>query len=433
MKSLSLAAICGLALITALSSRASAGESYLLATGDRVQVRVSDFRAGSGEAFQWTMFSQEPDEFIVGPDGYLSLPVVGQIDAAGKTTAEIEETIATKIQTKAGLTTRPDASVQIVRFRPFYVVGGVDKPGEYDYRPGVTVLQAVGIAGGLQRVTTDELIGFEKDALNSRGDLRVLNADRISLIARRARLDAEVAGQPQITFPSEFVSASNDPDVMRAQREEQLLFEAHRAGLASQVDPLERNKAYLLGEIDELRKKGESVDRQLDATRKELDIIASLVTKGLSSAPRKLQLEQNIAQIEADQLDVQVAIVRANEDIAKSDRDIGDIKSKLRNDTLQEAEDVRVKLAETIEKIQTSQTLIQEAEVRAPGMLQSSMNAYLKPVYMILRRGKDGAPVNINAGESDPIEPGDVVRVLPLLSEGGVSAGTAAPSTAASN
>lgn len=432
MKSLGIAAIFGLALMATASSRAGAGEAYLLATGDRIQVRVSDFRAGAGEAFQWTMFSQEPDEFIVGPDGYLSLPVVGQIEAAGKTTAEIEETITTKIQAKAGLTTRPDASVQIVRFRPFYVVGGVDKPGEYDYRPGLTVLQAVGIAGGLQRVTTDELIGFEKDALNSRGDLRVLNADRISLIARRARLDAEVAGQPQITFPSEFVSAVNDPDVARAQREEQLLFEAHQVGLASQVDPLERNKTYLHGEIDELHKKGESVDRQLDATRKELDVIAGLVNKGLSSAPRKLQLEQNVAQIEADQLDVQVAIVRANEDIAKSDRDIADIKSKLRYDTLQEAEDVRVKLAETIEKIQTSQTLIQEAEVRAPGMLQATMNSYLKPIYTILRRGKDGTPANVNAGESDPVQPGDVVRVLPPMSEG-PSAGTAASSTAASN
>ena len=410
-------ALC-IALIGSPVGLCRATEPYALGPGDHVQVKVSDFRSGTGEAYQWTMFSQNAaDDFVVGPDGHLSLPVVGQIEAAGKTTGEVGEAVALVLQGKAGLTARPDASVQIVKFRPFYIVGGVDKPGEYEYRPGLTVLQALSIAGGLERVASDALIGLEKDALNARGDLRVLESDRISLIARQARLDAEIAEKPQIEFPAEWRDRSENPDVARATREEQLLLDAHRTGLEKQITSLEGNKALLHHEIDRLREKDATIAKQLTAMNGEHELIAGLVAKGLSPAPRALELEQNIAQIEGNQLDVQVAMVRANEEIAKSDREIYDLRTKSRNDMLVEAQDVRVKLAETIEKIQTSRSLVQHAEVRAPGMISDNANAYVKPIYVIFRRDPDGKSQSANARESDPVRPGDVVRVIPTFSQ----------------
>ncbi|MDR3494222.1 MAG: polysaccharide biosynthesis/export family protein [Ancalomicrobiaceae bacterium] len=409
-----------------LLSPAVAEERYTLGAGDHLEVKVSDFRAGTGEAYQWTAFNGGTAEYIVGPSGWLSLPVVGELNVDGKTTADLEDVIATKLQAKAGLTAKPDASVQIVKFRPFYVVGGVDKPGEYDYRPGLTVLQAVGIAGGLQRVTNDALLGLMRDALASRGDLRVLVADRLALMARQARLDAEMAGKSTIDFPADLTSKSSDPNVARMLREEQMIFTARQEGVQTQVAALEQNKTYLHNEIDSLKQKNITTDKQLEATRKELSLIAGLVSKGLSVAPRQLELEQNIAQIENNQTDVQVAIVRANEDIAKTDRDIAALKTTQRNDILQEASDVRVKLAETIEKIQTSQTLVQQAEVRAPMMTVANTEAYDKPRYSLARRTNDGRSVTLAAEESDLVQPGDVVRVTPRFSDA-TTAATAAP------
>jgi protein involved in polysaccharide export with SLBB domain len=406
-----------LALCCLAFSAAQATEVYRLGPGDHVEVKVSDFRAGTGEAYQWTAFSGGGGtaDFIVAPDGRLSLPVVGELDAAGKTTADLEDAIAAKLQAKAGLTTKPDASVQVVKFRPFYVVGIVDKPGEYDYRPGLTVLQAVGVAGGVERTTSDALLGFIKDALTSRGDLRVLAADLTTLRARQARLDAEIADKDQIVFPDELRAKSDDPDVVRAMREEQLLFDAQRTGLAAQIATIEKNKAFLHDEIASLGQKGAAVAGQLASMRKELDLIAGLVSKGLTAAPRQLELEQNIAQIEGNQLDVEVAIVRANEDIAKSDRDIQELKTTRRNDELTEAADVRVKLAETIEKMQTSQTLVQQAEVRAPAETMANVEGFDKPIYMLSRRNDKGQAEDAPAQESDLVRPGDVVRVLPRL------------------
>ncbi len=369
-------------------------------------------------------------EFIVSPDGRLSLPVVGELDAAGKSTADLEDTIAAKLQAKAGLTTKPDASVQVVKFRPFYVVGIVDKPGEYDYRPGLTVLQAIGVAGGLQRTTTDALLGFIKDSLTSRGDLRVLAADVASLRARQARLDAEIAGKDAIAFPDDLRAKSGDPDVARATHEEQLLFESRRTGLANQIDTIEKNEVFLRNEIATLGQKSDTIAAQLASTRKELALISGLVSKGLSAVPRQLELEQNIAQIENNQLDVQVAIVRANEDISKSDRDIIDLKTKRRDEELTEAADVRVKLAETIEKMQTSQALVQEAEVRAPMEAMATVDGYAKPVYVLSRRNDKGQAEDVSVQESDLVRPGDVVRVLPRLPDAATPS-SAAPSASA--
>ena len=159
------------------SATAAEPDDFTLGSGDHVQLRVSDFRSGMGEAYQWQMFSQQNEEFIVGPDGRLSLPVIGFVNAQGRTAAEVADEVSARLQTRAGLTARPDASIQIVKFRPFYVAGVVDKPGEYEYRPGMTVLQAVSIAGGMQRVAPDLFIGLEKDALSARGDLRALEGE----------------------------------------------------------------------------------------------------------------------------------------------------------------------------------------------------------------------------------------------------------------
>jgi hypothetical protein len=275
------------------------------------------------------------------------------------------------------------------------------------------ILQALSIAGGVQRVTSDLLLGLEKEALASRGDLRVLSADRISLLARQARLEAQIEDKSELTFSGELLAKSDEPDVARVLKEEQLLFDAEQKSLADQVNALEQNKAYLRNEITTLQKKGVTNDYAVALMRKELDLVGTLVSKGLTAAPRQLELQQNIAQLENNQIDVQVAITRTNEDIARSDREILDLKSKFRKDLLRESAEVRDRLAETNEKIQTSRALIQEAEVRAPALILPKAGAYQKLTYALSRRDKDGKAENLTIDESDLIQPGDVVRVIP--------------------
>ena len=60
----------------------------------------------------------------------MSLPIIGEIKAQGLSTADLATEIDKALQSKVGLATKPDASVQIEKYRPFYVLGAVQRPGQ---------------------------------------------------------------------------------------------------------------------------------------------------------------------------------------------------------------------------------------------------------------------------------------------------------------
>jgi exopolysaccharide production protein ExoF len=380
--------------------------AYRLGPQDRLQIKVYDWRTGTGEAHDWPALN---GEFVVGASGTLSLPLLGEVAAFDKTPAEVADYIADRLQSKVGLAQRPDASVEVVKYRPFYILGDVDKPGEYDYRPDLSVIQAVSTAGGLARLSDANLLGFERDALVSRGDLRTMDVERIGLLARQARLDAEITGTERVTFPAEVTGRSADPSVERTLREERLLFEAHRSADRSQSEALAQSKELLTRELASLSAKDASLGRQLDVTRKELDQISGLVSKGLAVLPRQLEIERSAAQFESSRLDIQLALLRAQQDLAKAESDRKTIENKRRSDALSEAAEVRAKLADLSERIETAQRLIYQTEVRAPAVIAEA--AEQRPPVYLLTRKVDGKPETRTVGESDPVQPGDIIRI----------------------
>ncbi len=394
------------------ASMSRADEPYRLGPLDQLQVKVSDLRAGTGEAYQWQAFT---GDFTVGASGRVSLPVVGEIEASGRTTTDIATDIAERLKAKAGLATKPDASVQIVKFRPFYVMGSVEKPGEYEFRPNLTVLQGVSLAGGIQRVPTDVLLQFVRDAVQSRGEIKQLSATRLALIARQVRLDAEIKDTP-LVFPQELESRAKEPEIARILREERLALDTRRNALNAQIANLKQNKDFLTEQIASLSSKDATTGEQLDIMKHELARISGLVSKGLSAMPRQIETSQTIATLESNRLDVQIAVIRARQDISKADRDILDLKDQRRTAALQDLAETRIKLNETTAKLEAARNLLYQAEIRSPATVVANAEAYSQPKYVIMRR-RDGKSEEIPVGESDPVQPGDVVRVQPHLTD----------------
>ncbi|BCP52430.1 sugar ABC transporter substrate-binding protein [Kaistia sp. 32K] len=381
---------------------------YRLGPQDRLRVKVYDWRTGSAEMHEWTALT---GEFVVDAAGNVSLPLVGEVPAADQTTSQLAQSLADRLKDRAGLAQRPDASIEVVNYRPFYMIGQVVKPGEYGYRPGMTVLQAVSIAGGLVRPQEANMLDYERDALTQRGELRVLATEQQALIARQARLDAELHGADSIAFPKALLAQETTPEVARAMREEQLLFETGRSALQSQTESLGQAKILLQHEVETLSAKEASVSRQLALSKKELDQVNGLVAKGLAVMPRQLQTEQNTSQFESNLLDIQLSSLRAQQDIARIDRDLSDFRDKQRSQFLAEAREVRTSLDAVNERIATTQTLIYQSEVRSPQVTaQQSVNARRAPVYSITRR-VNGVFRTETTSESDLVEPGDTVHV----------------------
>lgn len=107
-----------------------------------------DYRLGSGDKLRVIVFGEQDlsGEFDVTGTGKVSLPLIGAVQASGLTLDEFTSEIADKL--KEGYLTNPKVSVEVLNYRPFYIIGEVDKPGEYPYTNGMNVLNAVAVAGG---------------------------------------------------------------------------------------------------------------------------------------------------------------------------------------------------------------------------------------------------------------------------------------------
>lgn len=117
--------------------------SYQLGAGDSVRVVVGGFTNIS-------------NDYNVSDVGTISLPMIGVMDVTGKSTGELETAIA-EFLTANELAVNPSVSVQVEKYRPFYILGEVRRPGAYPYVPGMNVLTAVSIAGGHTfRAETDD-------------------------------------------------------------------------------------------------------------------------------------------------------------------------------------------------------------------------------------------------------------------------------------
>ncbi len=107
---------------------------YTVKAGDRLSISV------------W----KEPDlqrETLVRPDGSFSFPLVGEVDARGKTVADLNKIVSQRLG-KYISDPVVTVSVQEVRGNKVYVIGQVNKPGEFIVNPSVDVMQALSMAGG---------------------------------------------------------------------------------------------------------------------------------------------------------------------------------------------------------------------------------------------------------------------------------------------
>lgn len=108
-----------------------------------------DYRLGSGDKVRVIVFGEASlsGEFLVpGGEGAISFPLVGDIKAAGLTVSELQTELEAKL--RDGFLKEPRVSIEVLNYRPYYIMGEVGKSGEYPYTNGLTVLNAVATAGG---------------------------------------------------------------------------------------------------------------------------------------------------------------------------------------------------------------------------------------------------------------------------------------------
>jgi len=106
------------------------------------------YKLGSGDVIKITVFKQEElsGEYTINGAGQIALPLIGDVNTKDLTVKQVEEAIANKL--KPDYLLNPRVNVQVLNYRPFYILGEVKAPKSYPYVDGMTYLNAVAIAGG---------------------------------------------------------------------------------------------------------------------------------------------------------------------------------------------------------------------------------------------------------------------------------------------
>lgn len=107
------------------------------------------YRLGPGDQVRIITVGEDSltGEFRVDDSGHIAVPMLGGIPASGLGPATLGQAVASGLR-RGGLIKDPSVSVEVIRYRPISVLGEVNKPGEFEYHPGLTLLAAVALAGG---------------------------------------------------------------------------------------------------------------------------------------------------------------------------------------------------------------------------------------------------------------------------------------------
>lgn len=380
-------------------SEARADAAYRLLVGDVVAVSVAGLPDLSREA-------------EVQLDGSLSLALVGEVAAAGRTLKDVREVIRASIASRLvpvytsdgeehlRTVSRDDVTVWIAEYRPLFVSGEVARPGEFRYRPGITVRQAIAAAGGVvpEPVAGPAIntAGLEADY---RGAWHVLAADEARIWRLRTELGEDIAFDPQGLPPAPERTASLD-DILKLESD---LREARDL-------EHERERAFLTRAFEQIAGQADVLTRQLEAEKasQALDAVdleqaneaggkglytqsrmADLRSAALLSTTRRLQTEANLMQLE-----------RRSTEVA---RDLERLDDRRHLDLLGELQQAKVRRAAGLATLNEIEARLSAASVTMPGV----------------ETGREIAVTVVCVGSSEPVtakldlelKPGDVVQV----------------------
>ncbi|RWP69995.1 polysaccharide biosynthesis/export family protein [Mesorhizobium sp.] len=387
----------------------AAAADYKLGPQDKVRIKV----------YEWPALS---DDLAVGDDGTLALPLVGTLKADGISVADLAKEISSRLQKKENLREPPYVSVDILQYRPFYVLGDVQHPGEYAYRPGTRILTALSIAGGAYRGSDFQALRAERDAILSRGSLNIYEGKRRALLLRLARLESETRElaiiEVNLEEPGELAGVTSaelarETSILTARK---TAFDNQKASLHAQVETYAQEIGGLEARIESLQKQQKSVQRELEAGR-------ILEEKGLALMPRQATLERLSAQIEGDQRDVEVLITRARQSIIQTELALDKATDDRKKDIATEIQQVLAELVEVQSEIATHEELIREAELSGAavrGVVADQRSMRFR--YQIVREDSTGVH-KFQVDDDARVEPGDVISVERVVPESGSAGG----------
>ncbi len=397
------ALLCIAALLCSAEPRGAMAQtgSDLLQPNQTVSISVGRWDPVEETYIPWESFG---GEFEIGPSGDIVLPMIGAVQVIGLTTAELGTELSNRLQLSMGLRGEVQTGVKIIDFGEIYVLGDVQQPGAHPFAPGMTALQALSQAGGVEGVDST-LVRGDRSALSALGSYRVLEIEVLRRLATLARLNAELEDR-SIEVPEALAQAPSGEQLIQQEREIKSARDSAYESNLSQLDDLE---ALLRQSITSLDQQLELRRTQLSLLETELSNASSLVEQGLSTASRQSALERQVADQQVRELELETARLEVQQSLNEARRDRLDLINTRSRQLVEGIQEERGAIDELQVKMETESALYAEAMQTGTGLLQLGSGGTAK---LTVTRRENGESRTFAVERSDEVRSGDVLEVL---------------------
>ncbi|KQT88375.1 polysaccharide biosynthesis/export family protein [Aurantimonas sp. Leaf443] len=381
-----------LAPATALGAGTAAGvpdEAYLLAPGDRVTVTIFDQPDVSGT-------------YLVEPTGTITMPLLGSVDVREMTPKGLQADLVTRFS--EGYLQNPVVNVRLAELRPFTIVGGVRAPGRYAYVDGLTVETALALAGGLSRLSGDDL-SQRSDFLQTDERLKALTIGYLSQLARKARLEAQLKGETEITLPRVGAPEREALEGLVEGEREILSFET--VSQKRQIDLLAQQSRQLEAEIQSFEEQADLQKEQIAFIDDQIKDFQSLLVNGLTKKSAVIDLQREKSKSRSDLSRILSDLSRSRSTLAEARLKLDELDTSYRSKLMADLQDTRLRLAESESGLPLVAETRQLKLERMPGAMDSA-NA---PLTMKISRYRAGAIDSFEAQATTVLWPGDILQV----------------------
>lgn len=396
--SLIIAATTFLSLAVCQVPAAADGTNYKVATGDVLTISVYGDPGLTGL-------------FPVSADGTIGYPLLGNVNVVDQTVNEIGVRISRDL---ASHVANRSVAVAVKEYAPIFVVGDVQKPGKYEYRPGMIVLELFALGGGLRESNAQrDTSGIQLIAAQQ--EYEDMSMQLLSQDIRRVRLEAEL-NDTEFEYKGDEIDLVRDRAALdKIVASETSLFRLRLSAQQDEKTNLEVQRQNFIQEIDTLEKSNVMRNQQLELLDMDVNASKELVTRGAASESALRERKRELLSMNQQVLESTSFLARAQQNKSEVERRILELQSKRHNDAATELRETSLDIMRLKKKLAFS--LQSMAEIGSTARRVSSLEDMIETKFFIVRQVA-GTYSEIAADEHTQVRAGDVVRVRLSVSGG---------------
>jgi polysaccharide biosynthesis/export protein len=364
-----------------------------------------EYRLASGDRLKIVVFGQEQlsGDLIVDGTGEILLPLAGSVRVAGLTVAEAQQLIQERFAD--GVLAQPAVSVRIPEYRPIFVTGDVRRPGSYRFMFGSSVKAAIATAGGAGETLKQPLSAAVSEFITAEERVRQLEADQVSMLVRKARLEAQRDGREDFVVPVLVRLGVRDVDFDRVYSAENDTFLRLAETYRGQLEILQQQRPRIEAEIKAVTDQTAKEKERLDIVNERLADLEQLFSKGFLRKELLInqRIEKALVQAELSREEAQEA--HAQQTMGELDVKVGDLKAAYTRQVLGE-------LQETWQRLRGVETALGPARRLRDVKAEAASRETGESDYAVsISRAHEGRVVSFDATNETTLEPGDVIEV----------------------